>query len=433
MSGTAKGWSARRPLWIGMIGLVILVGGFGTWSVRATITGAVIATGQVEVESNRQVVQHPDGGIVSEILVQEGDPVAAGEILVRLDHEDLQAELTIVENQLFEILARRGRLSAERDGAAQITFDPLLLEVDSPVVAELMEGQQRLFEARAESVASQREQLTRRAEQFTAQIEGIRAQQAAVERQLSLLGEELANQESLLAGGLARAGTVMDLRRAEAQTQGEAAELAAAIAQAEGQITEIEIEILRLDTTRREEAITQLRDLGYTELELRERRRSLQTRLARLDIRAPVGGVVYDLQVFGGGAVITPAAPVLFIVPQDRPLVIATRVSPTDIDSVRIGQEVAVRLSSLDQRRTPELFGRVTLVSADAFVDEATRQSYFRTEVTLNEGEIARLPEGASLIPGMPADAFIQTGERSPIDYLARPLMDYFARVFREG
>ena len=137
--------------------------------------------------------------------------------------------------------------------------------------------------------------------------------------------------------------------------------------------------------------------------------------------------------VFAGGAVITRPRRSLFIVPQDRPLVIATRVSPTDIDSVRIGQEVAVRLSSLDQRRTPELFGRVTLVSADAFVDEATRQSYFRTEVTLNEGEIARLPEGASLIPGMPADAFIQTGERSPIDYLARPLMDYFARVFREG
>ncbi len=197
-------------------------------------------------------------------------------------------------------------------------------------------------------------------------------------------------------------------------------------------MTEIDIEILRIDSARREEAITRLRDLQYNEIELSEKRRALTTRLDRLDIRAPVSGVVYGMQVFAPRSVIRPAEPVLFLVPQDRPLVIATQVEPMHIDQVFLGQEVALRFSAFDQRRTPEIFGHVTQISADAFQDQSSQISYYRAEIVLNDGEAARLPDDMTLIPGMPVEAFISTDERSPLDYLVKPMADYFAKVFRE-
>ena len=202
--------------------------------------------------------------------------------------------------------------------------------------------------------------------------------------------------------------------------------MTASVGGAGERITEIEIEILSLATTRREEAITRLRDLQFNELELREQRTTLVRQLERLDIRAPVGGIVYGLQVSGTRAVIRPADPLLFIVPQDRQLVITAQVAPTDVDVLTIGQEVSLRFSALDQRTTPELYGTVALVSADAFTDNATSASYYRAE-------IARLPTGAKLIPGMPVEAFIRTADRTPLNYLTRPLMDYIARPFRDG
>ena len=426
-------WSAKRPLWVGLIALLILVGGFGGWAGTAQITGAVIASGQIEVDQNRQVVQHPDGGVVTDIFVGEGDTVAEGELLIRLDAQDLQAGLAIVEGQLFEILARRARFEAERDGTDTMVFDPLLDNGDPDTVASLKAGQLNLFQARLDSVARRTEQLNNRKDQIGSQIRGITAQQAALETQLGLIDEELTSQQSLLDRGLAQASTILNLQREKARLSGQMGELTASVGGAEERITEMEIEILGLATTRREEAITRLRDLQFNELELRERRITLTRQLERLDIRAPVGGVVYGLQVFGSRAVIRPADALLFIVPQDRPLVIATQVVPTDIDVLNIGQDVSVRFSALDQRTTPELYGTVASVSADAFTDSNTSVSYYRAEITLNEGEIERLPAGANLIPGMPVEAFIRTADRTPFNYLVRPLTDYIARTFRDG
>ena len=426
-------WSARRPLALGLLALVILVGGFGGWAVTAQITGAVIASGLIEVDQNRQIVQHLDGGVVTEILVDEGELVEAGDLLIRLDAQDLNANLSVIEGQLFEILARRARFEAERDGSDEMVFDPLMNEGPADAIDGLKAGQINLFQARRESVARQTEQLLNRKDQIASQIRGVTAQQEALQTQLGLIDEELGNQQALLDRGLAQAGTVLNLERERARLLGQAGELAASAAGAEERITEIEIEILGLRTTRREEAITRLRDLQFNELELREQRTTLVRQLDRLDIRAPVGGVVYGMQVFGTRAVIRAADPLLYIVPQDRPLVIATQVSPTDIDALTIGQEVSVRFSALDQRTTPELYGRVAIVSADAFTDDTTRASYYRAEITLNEGETSRLPEGATLIPGMPVEAFIRTADRTPLNYLTRPLMDYIARTFRDG
>ena len=216
-----------------------------------------------------------------------------------------------------------------------------------------------------------------------------------------------------------------------APDRGTMGELAAQKAQAEGRITELELEILRLRTDRREEAITSLRDLQFRELELREQRRALLEQMNRLDITAPVSGLVYNLQVFAPRSVIRPADPILYIIPQDRPLVINARVEAIHVDKLHFGQEVTLRFSALDQRTTPELFGHVVQISADAFEDEATRISYYRAEVVLNDGEMARLPEGVTLLPGMPVETFIRTEDRTPIAYLVKPFTDYLARAFR--
>ena len=425
-------WSATRPMVIGLLALLILVGGFGTWAVMAQITGAVIATGSIEVDRNRQIVQHPDGGVVDEILIDEGDLVEAGQLLIRLDSDTLVSELSVVEGQLFEILARMGRLEAERDDLSQITFDPILTE-GGDEAQSLMEGQTRLFEARNESRQRATEQLTQQRAQIASQLDGIAAQQEALKTQQALIAEELESQRSLLDRGLAQASRVLALQREEANLLGRVGELTASAAQAGERMTEIDIQILGLTTTRREEAITRLRDLQYNALELSERRRTLRRQLDRLDIRAPVSGVIYGLQVFAEQAVIRPADPVMYLVPQDRPLVIATQVQLNDIDQIRLGQEVTLRFSAFDQRRTPELKGRVTLVSADAFQDDATQLSYYRAEVEMDEGEIEKLPPDMTLIPGMPVEAFVRTADRSPMDYLIKPMADYFAKAFRES
>ncbi len=432
---TSKSWSAKTPLIVGALTIFALVGGFGVWSVFTKISGAVIASGQLEVDRNRQVVQHLDGGVVTQILVDEGDRVEAGQLLIRLDDTQLRSQLAIAEGQLFELMARRGRLEAERDGRETLEFDPLLVEAaatrEEP--RELMEGQSRLAEARRESLEKEIEQLEKRSSQIDSQIEGIDAQRQAMSEQLELIQDELADQQSLLDRGLAQASRVSALRRENSSLSGSMGELGAQRAQAEGRITEIEIEILKLDTTRREEAITRLRDLQYRELELKEQRRALLEQLNRLDVTAPVGGVVYGLQVYAERSVLRPADPVLYIVPQDRPLIIAARVEPIHIDQLHMDQPVTLRFSAFDQRTTPELEGLVVQISAAAFVDEATGRSYYRTEVELNEGELAKLPQGSILIPGMPVEAFIKTRERTPMAYFMEPFMTYFAKAFREA
>ncbi|MFD1341608.1 HlyD family type I secretion periplasmic adaptor subunit [Litorisediminicola beolgyonensis] len=430
-----KNFPIRTPMIVGILAVGLLVGGFGTWAWRTNIAGAIVAQGNIEVDQNRQIVQHPDGGVVNEILVDEGDVVEAGQVLIRLDPTLLRSELAITEGQYFELMARRARLQAERDDQDKIVFPEELLaraETDEEV-GELVEGQRNLFQARRDSVDREIEQLAKRAEQITDQISGIESQQTALSEQLELIESELADQQSLLDRGLAQASRVTALKRERANLSGDSGELVAQKAQAEGRVTEIDIEILKLETRRREEAITTLRDLQYRERELGEQRRALKEQLSRLDITAPVSGVVYGLAVFTPRSVIRAADPVMYIVPQDRPLIIAAQVLPIHIDQLFVGQEVTLRFSAFNQRETPELFGTVTQISADAFEDEGTQVRYYRAEIVLTEGEIDRLPERLTLIPGMPVEAFLRTEDRTPLAYLTKPLTDYFAKAFRES
>ncbi len=432
---TPTTYSAKTPLIIGILATLVLVGGFGSWAAITNISGAIIASGQIEVDKNRQIVQHPDGGVVAEILVDEGDPVIAGQTLIQLDPTLLQSEQTIIEDQLFELRARRGRLVAERDNVDAISFDPDLIErskTDADV-ADLMNGQDRLFTARLETMQAQIEALGKRRGQINNQIEGIDAQLVALDEQIALIKEELEGQQSLLERGLAQAARVLALQRTEAQLSGQVGDLTARRAESEGRITEIDIEINSLMIQRREAAISQLRDQQFRELELEERFRALAERLDRMTITAPVSGVIYGLSIYTPRSVIRAAEPVMYLIPQDRPLVIAAQVEPIHIDKLFIGQDVMMRFSAFDQRTTPELFGKVTQISADAFTDEATRMSYYRAEIVLNEEELSKLPEGVQLIPGMPVESFIRTADRTPLDYLLKPLTDYFTKAFRES
>lgn len=434
MTDPTTKWSSRRPLAIGLFALLLLVGGFGSWAAFSELSGAVIASGRIQVDQNRQIVQHPDGGVVQEILIDEGDRVEAGQTLIKLDSTLLSSSLAIVEGQLYELMARRGRLVAERDNRESVAFDAELLDIAKtrPNVQDIIDGQRRLFNARRDSLQREVDQLGKRRAQIADQVRGIESQQEAIEVQLSLIVQELEDQRSLLAKGLAQASRVLALQREEASLRGRVGELAATKAQAEGRMTEIEIEILKLSTRRREEAITRLRDLQSRELELAEQRRALRERLVRLDITAPASGIVYGLQVFTPRSVIRAADPVLYVVPQDRPLVIAAQVPAIHVDKVFTGQEVVLRFSALDQRNTPELFGAVTKVSADAFTDEQTGIAYYRAEIVLQDGEVAKLPDNVKLVPGMPVESYLRTGDHAPIAYLLKPLTDYFVKAFRE-
>ena len=378
-------WSARGGIILGLLAILVLVGGFGLWSVTARISGAVVASGQVEVEQRRQIVQHPDGGVVSEILTHDGESVTAGQVVIRLDGALLGTELAIVEGQYFEILARRGRHEAERADKTEITFPEELVRTATsrPELTALMQGQSSLFRARLDTLAQSLGQLAKQAEQVRSQIGGIEAQTAALQQQREFIAQELRDQRTLLAKGLAQAPRVLALEREAARLDGLLGEATASRAQAETQLAEIDLSRLEKSAAYREQAETELRDLGYRELELAERRRSLTEQIARLEIRAPVAGVVQELQVTTPRSVIRAADPILYIIPQDRPLVVAARIATINVDEVHPGQQVVLRFSSFSSRTTPEIDGVLSRISPDTLIDQATQIPYYRAEVTI--------------------------------------------------
>jgi HlyD family secretion protein len=426
-------WSAARPLILGFVTLAVLVLGLGAWSVLATLSGAIIAPGQIEVSQSRQVVQHPDGGVVEEILVAEGAKVEAGQVLLRLDGSALRSERAIVETQLMELGARRARLEAQRDEAPVVTFPPSISAAAAGRIdlAEIVAGQASLFERQADALVQARDQRQTRIAQIESQMEGLRAQQAAIATQIALLQNEITIQRELLDRGLTQAAKVSVLERDQAQLQGRTGELTSALAEAAGRITEIEIEIAAIGTQSREKAEAELRDVIARQLELIERDNALTERINRLDLRAPASGLVLGMAITTPRSVIRPAEVLLYIVPQDRPLLVAARLPVNHVDEVKPGQGVRLVFSSLPTRSTPEINGTVTLISADTLTDERTGLTYFRTEIALGAEVLDQLDQ-IEILPGMPVDAFIQTADRTPLSYLLKPFTDYFRTAFRE-
>lgn len=427
-------WKLHGIVVFSALAMVMFVGGFGAWAALSSLSGAVMASGQIEVERNRQIVQHPDGGVVETIYAREGDMVNEGDILIQLETGKDLRDLSIVESQLFELQAKRGRLEAERDDISTISFDTDLLEIaaERQGVASVIDGQTRLFIARRDTETQQNDQLNQRIEQSRSTIEGIEAQQDALRTQLDLVENELASQKQLLEKNLVRSSTMSQLQRQQAQLSGQLGELQADRARVEGQITEIGIQLLSMKSSRREEAIAELRQDYPTETGLIERRADLLERIGQASIIAPVAGIVYNSTIFAERAVITPAEPIMYIVPQDRPLRVSARLPATSIDQTYPGQVVTLRFPAFNSRTTPELNGRVTRISADSFTDDRTGATYYLLEAEIDDKQPVESVEQLVLVPGMPVEVFIRTDDRSPISYLVKPMADFFSRALRE-
>lgn len=425
-------YSPALPLIVGLSALVLLIGGIGFWSVRTQIAGAIIATGLIEVEHNRQIVQHAEGGTVGTIHARDGDIVRTGDSLLHLDDTLLRSDLSVIDLQLVELTARRARLEAERDDADTLTLPPELAARTDAVAQNQIAGQQKLFAARFDTLDRELTQLGERVLQTENRVAGTEAQITALRTQEALVADELADQQKLLAKGLVPAARVSNLAKDAARLSGEIGALTARVAEYRSEIASTKIERLKRLTTRREKAISELRDIRFRELELTEKRRGLAERLARLDIRAPVSGIVYGSTVFAEGAVIQPAEALMYIVPQDQPLIVSAQVEAIHIDQVHVGQSASLRFPAFNQRITPEVAGQVLTVSADILRDETTGVSFYRVDIMPRAADLTKLGS-QPLLPGMPVETFLKTDERTPLSYLTKPLTDYFGRAFRES
>ena len=423
--------SLRRHLLAGLTTLLVLGGGMAGWAATTEIASAVVAPGLVVVDSHVKKVQHPTGGVVGEIRVREGDRVKAGDVVVRLDETVTRANLAVITKGLDELGARRGRLEAERDGLERVKVRPeLVARADEPEIKDLVNGEERLFQLRREARAGLKGQLKQRVEQLREQIGGQELQARAKGDEIRLIQEELKGVESLYAKNLVPLNRVTALKREETRLKGEQGQLISGVAQAKGKISETELQILQIDQDLRSEVAKELREIGAKSSELAEKRIAAEDQLRRIDIRSPLDGVVHQLAVHTVGGVISPADALMLIVPQADDMAIEVRVAPQDIDQIRIGQDAVLRLSAFNQRTTPEITGRVSRVAADLIQDQKTGVSYYTARVATSPEELARL-DGLTLVPGMPVEAFIQTGERTALSYLAKPLSDQMSRAFK--
>lgn len=419
--------SARGSLAIGLMAAAALVLGVGGWATLASIDGAILAEGQIDASRTRLVIQHPEGGRVADLLVGDGQRVAAGEVLLRLDGGLLAAEHDLVEAQYLEALARAARLTAERDTTADLAIPPGL----DPAAAARFEGQRALLQARRESLARQIDQFDRRRAQAEAQRAGLAAQLAALSAERDLAAADLARQEALAEGGHAPSARPNAARRELMRLDGVVAGARAELAALAGRITEIEMQILGLRADRREQAEAGLRDLSVTLVELAARRRALDDRRARLDLRAPAAGRVHALAVGGAGAVLRPAEPVAELIPGPAAPLATIRVRPEDVDRIHPGQPVRVLLPATGGRDRAEIEGHIAQISADALDDPRSGLRHFRAEIALATPLPAPL-DSQGLPPGLPVEAQIRTGARSPLAWFMAPIAAQFRRALRE-
>ncbi len=424
--------SLRRHIAIGFAVVALLLGGVGGWAAVASISGSVIASGTLVVETNTKRVQHRDGGIVSEILVKDGDYVLANDLLLRLDDTLVRSNLAIVVKQIDEMMASRARLEAERDGEDEVQFPTELTDrAQEPDMAKALRGEKTLFAARKASQISQREQLGARVVQIGEEIQGLKAQRDAKELEIGFINQELSGLIDLNTKGLVPITRIMSMRREAARLEGERGQMIAEIARAKGRILETELQLTQLDQTLLSDVVRELRDIQVRMVEFAERRVAAKDQLTRVEIRAPRSGYVLQSVVHTIGGVIAPAETVMLIVPKDDRLIVEARVQPNDIDQVNLGQKAVLRFSAFNQRSTPELNGRVDKISADLARDQTTGLPYYVIRIRLEEIEIQRLGD-QNLLPGMPVETFIQTGERSALSYFVKPLQDQITRAFRE-
>jgi HlyD family secretion protein len=422
----------RRYLVAGVATCLLLVGGVGGLAAVTKMSGAVIASGRLVVDSNVKKVQHPTGGVVGEIRVREGDRVKAGDILVRLDETTTRANLAIVSKGLDEFYARLARLEAERDGKDTISFAEVLTSRrDEAGVAASMAGEQSLFDFRHQARSGQRSQLRERVAQSAQETAGLTEQRQAKRREIELIQIELEGVRSLWRRKLIGIERMTALERDAVRLEGEHGQLTAGIAQVKGKAAEIELQIIQIDQDLRSEVANDIRETQGKISEFVERKVAAEDQLERIDLRSPQDGVVLQLAVHTIGGVITPGEQVMQIVPVTDDLTVEAHIAPQDIDQVTMGQNAILRLSAFNRQTTPELTGTLSRISADLTIEERTGAAFYVARVTLPKTEVAKL-RGLALAPGMPAEVFFPTGDRTMLSYLVKPLSDQIQKAFRE-
>lgn len=428
-SGITVQTSMEVPKRIGLLLFFLVFGVFGLWSALAPLDGAAQAVGTVNVRSYKKVVQHLEGGIVEEILVEDGDTVNTGDPLLILDDTQPLAQLEIANSQYVALRARESRLIAERDGLDAVTA-PSDLQLETPGVQEELSAQRSIFSARKEAREGEKEVLEQRIQQLQSQLSGLRELRQTKQTLAASYNEEIEDISALLSQGFSDKNRLRQLERSRAQVEGEAAELTAQIASAEIQIGETRLQILQLERDFRNEVVNELSDTQTNLKDVRERINALEDIVTRTTVRAPVSGIVNGMQFHTIGGVISPGTQIAEVVPQTDELIVDARVSPIDIDRVEIGQEATIRFSTFGSS-VPTILGTVLSISADSFVDEATGMSYYRARVEVTEEGMEELGDLA-LIPGMPAEVFIATGSRTFLQYLFKPFSNAIARSFNE-
>jgi HlyD family secretion protein len=421
----------RRAALAGVAVLAVAISTGGVWAVTAPLASAVIAPAQIVVDSNVRRIQHPTGGVVAEIFVNDGDRVRAGDMLVRLDETMTRANLALIENQLNQFWTRRARLRAEQAGRDALTIPSELVgRTEVPAIAEILAGETSLLLRRREAIGGQQSQLRERTGQIGEEIRGLAAQIDSKREQIRLIKSELEGVRQLFEKNLVPYSRLTTLEREAARLTGEEGQLIAETARAKGRITETELQILQLVQDQRREIATDLREVETKIADLSERRVAALDQLDRVILRAPQDGRVHQKAIHTVGGVITAGEQLMLIIPEKESLVVEARVDPQMIDRLRLGQSAKLRFTAFDSAITPDLDGKLTRVAADLTKDQQSGLSYYVVRIGLAEGELAKLG-GKTLVPGMPVEAYIQNGSRTAFAYLRKPLEDQLARAFR--
>ncbi|RIX98429.1 HlyD family type I secretion periplasmic adaptor subunit [Aureimonas flava] len=424
--------SIRRHLTVGIALVALLAGAVGGWAANVSLAGAVIASGTLVVDTAVKQAQHPLGGVVETLAVREGDRVEAGQLLVRLDATQARTTLQIVVKRLDEALARKARAEAEQTSRATVAVPPELADrIDTPDVRDAMAGERTMLELRRAAQDGQKTQLRARIDDLDATIVGLDEQVAAKDEQLALIDQELAGVEALVQKKLVTSTRATTLKRERAETLVERGQLTTMIAEARGRISAAKLQIVQVDHDAREAASREIQEARTQIAELVERKIAAEDELRRIEIRAPQAGVVHKLAVHTVGGVIRPGETIMDIVPLEEKLGIEIKVLPKDINDVHVGQGAKLRFSGVNQRTTPEVAGTVTRVAADVSEDKRTGLPYYSARIDVPSEEMAKL-QGLRPVPGMPVEAFVQTGERTALSYLVQPLSDQVSRAFRE-
>ena len=429
---TSASESIQRHIVAGSILVGVLVIGLGGWASTAQISGALIAQGSIVVDTNVKKVQHPTGGVVGELFVRDGDHVKAGDVLLRLDETVTRANLAIVNKGLVEFYARKARLAAERDGADTMAVPPEVAgRLDEPDVKEALASERKLFELRHQDRLGQKQQLQERITQLQQQITGLAAQQSAKDKGIALTEQELQGVRDLWQKNLVQLNRLTSLQRDEARLEGERGQIIAQAAEVKGKIAEIQLQIIQVDQDLSSDVAKELREIDSKIGEYVERKITAEDQLKRTDIRAPQDGTVFQSTANTVGGVIAAGDPIMLIVPESDNLTVEVRVDPKDIDQIQLGQIVVLRFTSFNVRTTPEIDGAVSRIAADTSTDQRTGQSYYLVRIAMPVQELKRLSD-VKLTPGMPVEAFVQTGDRTMSSYLIKPLHDQLMRAFRE-